>query len=59
MSYTTKMFVHCPSCNEKHTDTTKLDVVGIHEGDRGQDVLEYVCPTTKEETEATVYRGGY
>ena len=54
--YVTPMYVNCPVCKERHFTTDDMEVLGIHEGDRGQDVLEYVCPDTKEETEATVFR---
>jgi hypothetical protein len=51
------MYVRCPVCGEDHVTETHLEVLGIHEGDQGQDVLEYICPRTGTQTEATVYRG--
>lgn len=51
------MFVRCPECGEDHyTDDKNLQVTDCHEGDMGQDVLTYTCPTTGKETESTVYR---
>lgn len=50
------MFVRCPSCgNDHYTDEKGMKVTDCHEGDQGQDVITYTCPTTGKETEATVY----
>jgi hypothetical protein len=51
------MFVRCPECKEDHyTDEKGMTVTDCCEGDQGQDVITYVCPVTKQETQATVYR---
>lgn len=50
------MFVICKECGERH-DTYQVESLDISEGDRGQDVLTFVCPTTKNETTSNVYQG--
>lgn len=49
-------FVICPACGEQH-DTDDVKFIDISEGDRGQDVMTFECPTTKEEVSSNVYRG--
>ncbi len=52
------MYVICPACRERHdTDNMPLHVVDIREGEQGQDVITYKCPTTGKKVGATVYRG--
>ena len=49
------MFVMCPSCHSRHY-SVELEVTGIEEGPVGEDIIEFECPETHEQTKATVYR---
>ena len=49
-------YVICRECGAKH-ETDKVEFLDCCEGDRGQDVMTFICPVTKTETESNVYKG--
>ena len=54
--YEQRNYVLCPECKEEHF-SDEVEFLDCYEGDRGQDVMKFVCPVTKKETESNVYRG--
>ena len=48
-------FVQCPKCHQRH-HVPEVEFLGIEENLEGHDVLTYTCPTTHQQTKATVYR---
>jgi hypothetical protein len=46
--------VICRECSEEHA-TTEVEVLTVDEDIYGHDVVYFVCPVTKTETESRVY----
>ena len=50
-----RFIVICRECSEEHL-TTEVEFLNVEEDIYGHDVMYFVCPITKTETESRVYR---
>jgi hypothetical protein len=49
------MFVRCRECGQEH-ESNEVEALDIAEDFEGRDVLTFICPVTKFETNSFVYR---
>jgi hypothetical protein len=50
-----RFIIICRECLEEHL-TTEVEFLNVGEDMHGHDVMYFVCPVTKTETESKVYR---
>ena len=48
------MFVQCSECGEKHK-ADEAEFVNIEEDFLGRDLLTFICPKTKQQSQSLVY----